>query len=158
LFSAADIEREARTNAAIQSFAIGLNAASQTMAASQPSYTTYSGSYSGNSSYNVYNRYGQPAGNISGYQSGTGYGTATTYNPAQTAIANQAIQQNARVQMGGVQGQLASGLGLASEMLATTTVPPGASVTGVVIAKRSKTIFLSASVAGEKGSAKFLVK
>ncbi len=158
IYSDEDLKREARIAAAMQAMAVGMNAGASAFAAAQPSYTSYSGSYSGTANYNAYTPYGRPVGSIQGYQSGNVYGSATTYNPAQAAIANQAIQQNTAIQMGGIQGQLASSLAQATEVLARTTVPPGATVSGLIIARKSAVTDFTVNLAGENHAANFEVK
>lgn len=158
VYTAEDLEREARAQAIAAAIAVGLNAGAQSFAAAQPSRSYYNGGYAGTSNYNVSNRYNQPVGTISGYHSGTTYGTATTYNPAQAAIANQAIQANMANQMAGIQGNLGSSLAFAQEILQTTTVFPGHMVSGFVIAKRAPRINLTIGVAGHSQKAAFDVK
>jgi hypothetical protein len=158
IYSARDLEREARTNAMIQALAVGLNSAGQSMAAAQPSYSTYSGSYYGTSRYTAYNRYNRSIGSLNGQQSGAFYGSSTTYNPAQTALANQAIQQNASTQMGGIQGRLAQSIAFTSQVLARTTVSPNSSVSGLVITKRASRVNLLIEVGGSSQTATFEIK
>ena len=158
IYSDEDLKREARIAATMQAIAVGMNAGASAFAASQPSYTSYSGSYSGTANYNAYTPYGRPVGSIQGYQSGNVYGSATTYNPAQAAIANQAIQQNTAMQMGGIQGQLASSLAQATDVLARTTVPPGGTISGLIIARKSAVTDFTVNLAGEGHSANFEVK
>ena len=158
IYTPQEIQRGIQTQAAIQAFAVGMNAGSQAFAAAQPSYTSYSGSYSGTSNYNAYNRYGQPVGSLQGYQSGYGYGSATTYNPAQQVIANQAIQANTANQMNMIGNQMQGALGIVGQMLARTTVPPSALYQGIVIVKKSAATNFKINVAGREYTAAFLVK
>lgn len=158
VYTAEDLEREARAQAIAAAIAVGLNAGAQSFAAAQPSRSYYNGGYSGTSNYNVSNRYNQPVGTIAGRHSGTTYGTATTYNPAQTALANQAIQANTSARMAGIQGDLGASLAFADQILQTTTVFPGQMVSGFVITKRAPCIIVAVDVAGRSQRAVFNVK
>jgi hypothetical protein len=158
VYSPQEITQQIRMQAAMQAMAVGLSAGCQSFAASQPSYTTYSGSYNGSANYNAYNAYGRPLGSLQGYQSGNIYGTATTYNPAQVAVANQAIQANSMSQMSMIGNQMRGQLGIANQMLATTTVPPNTQYGGLVIVKQSPVTNFKFVFAGQACSATFLEK
>ena len=158
IYTPQEITRQIRTQAAIAAMAVGLSAGCQSFAASQPSYTTYSGSYNGYSNYNAYSAYGRPIGSLQGYQNGTVYGTATTYNPAQAAISNQAIQANTMNQMNMIGNNMQGQLGIANQMLATTTVPPNAQYVGIIIVKQSPVTNFKFSFAGQECTASFLEK
>jgi hypothetical protein len=158
LYSTEELRSEARRAAAIAAFAAGMNAGMQSYAAAQPSYTTYSGGYSGSSNYNAYNSYGNHIGSLQGNQTGNFYGSATTYNPAQAAIANQAIQQNTAMQMGGIQSQLSASLSRSKDVLSLTTVPPGGQLCGLIISKKSAITNFTLNIAEESHSANFTIK
>jgi hypothetical protein len=158
IYTPQEITQQIRMQAAMQAMAVGLSAGCQSFAASQPSYTSYSGSYNGYSNYNAYNAYGRPLGSLQGYQNGSIYGSSTTYNPAQVAIANQAIQANAMNQMSMIGNQMQGQLGIANQMLATTTVPPNTQYAGILIVKQSTVTNLKFVFAGQECSASFLEK
>ena len=158
VYTPQEITQEIRFQATMQAVAVGLNAGCQSFAASQPSYTSYSGSYNSYGNYSAYNAYGRPLGSIQGYQNGNVYGSATTYNPAQVAIANQAIQANTMNQMNMIGNQMRGQLGIANQMLATTTVPPNAQYAGLVIVKRSPVTNFRFVFAGQYCSASFIEK
>ena len=158
LYSAEDLRNEARRQAAALAFAAGMNAGMQSYAAAQPSYTTYSGGYYGGANYNAYNSYGNHIGSLQGTQSGNFYGSASTYNPAQAAIANQAIQQNTAMQIGGIQNQLSASLARATDIFSLTTVPPGAQISGIIVAKKSSITNFTVKVNDESYSANFAIK
>jgi hypothetical protein len=158
IYTPQEITQQIRIQAAMQAMAVGLSAGCQSFAASQPSYTTYSGSYNGYANYNAYNSSGRPLGSLQGYQSGNVYGTATTYNPAQVAIANQAIQANTANQMSMIGNQMRGQLGVANQMIATTTVPPDGYYSGIVIIKRSPISNFKFDFANQQCEAFFIEK
>lgn len=165
IYSREELVRSAKTAALMRAFAIGMSAGAQSFAAAQPSTTTYSGNYyggyNGTSNYGVYNRYGENLGSINGYSSGTAYGSvsgsSTTYNPAQAAMANQAIQANEANQLGASQAQLGGEMGEASMELAENTVPPQRSIEGLLITKRARQMNFRVVVEGEVHTASFIV-
>jgi len=135
-----ELEHLDRVDAAFGGAAIAMNAASSSFAAAMPSYTTSSGSF-----------------NTMG-TTGTYTGSATTYNPAQTAIANQAIQANSAVQIQALQNHSAISASQTSMVVSRTTVPPGGSLTGLVVVKKTPVVNFKVSVNGEEYTANFLVK
>lgn len=165
-----ELVSQAKSAAAWRNAAVAFSAGMQSAAASMPSTTNYSGGYYGNSTYSgasnygVYNRYGNQVGSVQGSsygrgtQSGTMYGSSTTYNPAQAAAANAAISANASNQVGISQQQLAGELQAASAVLGRTTVGPNQIVSGLVVTKKAPTINLKTSVAGDTHDAVFFVK
>jgi hypothetical protein len=156
IYTPQEVTHQIRMQAAAQAMAIGLSAGCQSFAASQPTCTSYSGSYNGNASYNAYNAYGRPLGCIQGYENGTVSGTGTTYNPAQVAIANQAIQANMMNQMSMVGNQMQGQLGIAQQMLATTTIPPDGRYSGFLIIKRSPITNFKFAFADQECEASFV--
>lgn len=150
--------QEAKTAAMWRAVAIGMSAGAQIAAANQPSYSTYSGNYSGTSNYDIYNRNSRYLGNASGYHSGSLYGSSTTYNPAQAAIANQAILANSSSMAQGSQAALSDDMAIASMCLARNTVYPKETVSGLLIVKKAKAINISSSAAGDTHAASFAVK
>lgn len=144
IYTAEELEREARTRAAIAAACIAMGQGAQSFAAAQPTYTTASGGYNGytpNSSY-----------------SGSYYGSATTYNPAQQVAANQAIQANTANQLNSVGNGLNQVLGSISQVLSRTTVPPDSYVQGMVIVKKSASTKFKVVANGEDVLFDFLVK
>jgi len=135
-----ELEHLDRVDAAVGGAAVAINAASSSFAAAMPSYTTSSGSF---------NTLGT---------TGTYSGSATTYNPAQTAIANQAIQANSALQIQAFQNQAAISASQTSMVVSRTTVPPGGSFTGLVVVKKTPVVNFKVSVNGEEYTANFLVK
>ena len=67
VYTREEIEREIQRAATMQAITVGINACSQSIAAAQTSYTTYSGGY---------------GGYYPNAPSGTYTGSATTYNPS----------------------------------------------------------------------------
>lgn len=155
VYSREKLESEARTRAALMALAVGMNAAALSYQAAQPSQTYYSGAYAGSANYNVFGRNNAFVGNISGTQSGQFSGMATTYNPAASATANAQIQSNMIGQLGLVEQAKRGNLAQVSNVLATTTVNPGAIHSGVVVTDSKKEISISVSVSGENHSAHF---
>lgn len=158
IYSRSDIEREARTNAALAAFAVGLSAGAQSYSASQPATTNYSGSYSGASNYSVNNRYGSQIGSVSGTQYGSAYGSSTTYDPARAAVAQQAIQANTIANLGNIQSGLSQRLGGAQSIFASTTLFSGQQYGGRLLTKRSQEIHLQINSGDEVHTADFIVK
>ena len=110
-----------------------ISGAAQGMSAAMPSTTTYTG-------------YG-------GYS-----GSATTYNPAQSAIANQAIQMNTGNSISNAGALLNSRMSLVDQILARTTIPPGGSVMGFVDIQKAPVINLKIYANGEELTAAFNVR
>lgn len=135
-----ELEHLDRVDAAFGGAAIAMNAASSSFAAAMPSYTTGSGSFSTLGT------------------TGTYTGSAATYNPAQTAIANQAIQANSALQIQTLQNHSAISASQTSMVVSRTTVPPGGSVTGLVVVKKTPVVNFKVSVNGEDYIANFLLK
>jgi hypothetical protein len=135
-----ELEHLDRVDAAFGGAAIAMNAASSSLAAAMPSYTTGSGSF---------NTLGT---------TGTYSGSATTYNPAQTAIANQAIQANTALQIQNLQNYSAISGSQTAMVVSKTTVPPGGSLTGLVVVKKTPVVNFKVRVNGEEYTANFLVK
>ncbi len=144
IYSGEELEREARTRAAIAAACIAMGQGAQSFAAAQPTYTSGSGGYSGYTPYGSY--------------SGSYYGSATTYNPAQQVAANQAIQANTTSQLNSVANGLNQVLGSISQVLARTTVPPDKFLEGMVIVKKSSVINFKVLANGEEVPFTFLVK
>lgn len=144
IYTGEDLEREARTRAAIAAACIALGQGAQSFAAAQPTYTTASGGYGGYTPYGSY--------------SGTYYGSATTYNPAQQVAANQAIQANTANQLNSVAHGLNQVLGSISQVLSRTTVFPNQQVQGMVIVKKSSVTNFKVLANGEVYTFDFLVK
>ncbi len=155
VYSREKLESEARTQAALMALAVGMNAAAQSFQAAQPSQTYYSGTYAGSANYNAFGRNNAFVGNISGTQSGQFSGVATTYNPAASAAANAQIQSNMIGQLGLVEQAKRGNLAQARNVLATTTVNPGATHSGVVVTDKTKEISISVSISGDNHSAHF---
>jgi hypothetical protein len=144
IYTAEELEREARTRAAIAAACIAMGQGAQSFAAAQPTYTTASGGYNGYT----------PNGNYSGSY----YGSATTYNPAQQVAANQAIQANTATQLNSVASGLNQALGSLSQVLSRTTVPPDQCVQGMVVVKKSSVTNFKVLANGEEVPFDFLVK
>lgn len=144
IYTGEDLEREARTRAAIAAACIAMGQGAQSFAAAQPSYTTASGGYNGYTPYGSY--------------SGSYYGSATTYNPAQQVAANQAIQANTANQLNSVAQGLNQVLGSISQVLSRTTVFPNQQVQGMVIVKKSALTNFKVLANGEEVPFTFLVK
>ena len=122
IYTGEELQREARTRAAIAAACIAMGQGAQSFAAAQPTYTSASGGYNGYTP--------------NGSHSGTYYGSATTYNPAQQVTANQAIQANTTSQLNSVANGLNQVLGSISQVLARTTVPPDQYLQRMVIVKK----------------------
>lgn len=133
IYTADELRRIAagQYNAMVVSSAI--SGAAQGISAAMPSTTTYTG-------------YG-------GYS-----GVATTYNPAQGAIANQAIQVNTGNAISNAGALLNSRMSLVDQILARTTVPPNGSVMGFVDVKKAPVINLRINANGEDLTATFNVQ
>jgi hypothetical protein len=144
IYTAEELEREARTRAAIAAACIAMGQGAQSFAAAQPTYTTASGGFNG---YTPYGNY-----------SGSYYGSSTSYNPAQQIAANQAIQANTATQLNSVASGLNQVLGSISQVLSRTTVPPNGCVQGMVIVKKSSAIYFKVLANGEEVPFEFLVK
>lgn len=149
IFTREKLEAEARAEAAWMAFAVGMNAASQSIQAAQPTQTFYSGGYSGAANYNVYGKNNGYLGNIAGTQSGSTFGVATTYNPAATAAANAQIQANMVQQMGMIQSAKANNLAAVRQILATTTVFPMSEYADRLVINKPKEVTFTIEAGGE---------
>lgn len=158
LFTRAEVERHARVKATWLAVAAGMNAASQSYAAAQPARSYYSGTFNANSNYSAYNQYGRPVGTLNGYSNGTFSGSASTYDPARAALAQQAIQANAALQFQSIHQQLSAELTNASSVLGTTTVFPGGWCTGIILTQQTSQPNFQLDVYGEQHRAAFDVK
>lgn len=143
IYTAEQLEKEARTRAAIAAACIALGQGAQSYAAAQPTYTSASGNYNGSTPYGNY--------------SGSYYGSSTTYNPAQQVAANQAIQANTANQLSSVANGLNQTLGSISQILSLTTVPPDQYLEGMIIVKKADLINFRVSANGEEIPFVFLV-
>ena len=155
IYSREKLEAEARADAALLAFAIGMNAASQSFQAAQPTQTFYSGGYSGTANYNVYGKNNGYLGNIAGTQTGSTVGVATTYNPAATAAANAQIQGNMIQQMEMVQTAKANNLAAVRQILATTTVYPTGEYAGRLVVNKAKEVKFTIEAGGEMHTSVF---
>ena len=135
-----ELEHLDRVDAAFGGAAVAMNAASSSLAAAMPSYTTSSGTFSTIGS------------------TGTYTGSSTTYNPSQTAIANQAIQANSALQIQAIQNQSVASSSQTSRVVSRTTIPPGASFTGLIVVKKTPVVNFKVNVNGEEYAANFFVK
>lgn len=158
IFTREKLIQEAKTAALWRSVAIGLSAGAQSAAANMPSYSTYSGNYYGSSDYSLYNRNSRYVGSSYGTHSGSLYGTSTTYNPAQAAIANQAIMANSASMARDSRAAMSDDMAIASMCLARNTVYPKETVSGLLIIKKAKGINITSSAAGDTHTALFTIK
>jgi hypothetical protein len=119
-----EVERHARVKAAWQAAAVALAAAGDAYLAAQPTTTYYSGHF-----------HGQTVGSF--------HGVSTTYNPAASVAAQQAVQANALLAGQVIGNQLSAELAGARAVLGTTTVFPRTWCTGLVLTqKRSQANFV----------------
>jgi hypothetical protein len=158
LFTRAEVERHARVRATWLAVAAGMNAASQSYAAAQPARSYYSGTFNANSNYSTYNQYGRPVGTLNGYSNGAFSGSASTYDPARAALAQQAIQINTAAQFQSINQQLSAELTNASSVLGTTTVFPGRWCTGIILTQRTSQPNFLLDVYGAQHRAVFEVR
>jgi hypothetical protein len=128
-----EVERHARVKAAWQAVAVGLNAAGAAYLAAQPATTYYSGHFHGQT----------VGGNFHSQTIGSFHGVSTTYNPAASVAAQQAVQTNAILEGQLIGNQLSAELAGAQAVLGTTTVFPRTWCTGLVLTpKRSQANFV----------------
>lgn len=113
-----EIEKRIKREAAWTAFAVALNGASQSMAASMPQTTQTTGSVT--------------SSGPGGYSTGTYTGTTTTYNPAATASANARIQANTRDQLESIASSASAQVNNAQAMLRRNTVGIYESTGGIV--------------------------
>lgn len=113
-----ELEKKIKKEAALLAFALAMNSASQSMAASMPQHTYSSGTVS------AYGSGGFAHGSYSGY--------STTYNPAASAAAQAQINANTMNMMTAVASSRNIQLNSLSSMLRRNTVGPGEFVSGVV--------------------------
>ena len=113
-----EMEKKIKREAAMMAFALAMNSASQSMAASMPQTTQSSGS--------VYAT--GPGGSARAVYSGT----TTTYNPAAASAAQAQINAQTMGQMSVVASARDIQLNNLGSMLRRNTLPPGAFVGGVV--------------------------
>jgi len=132
IYSADELRRIALGQYNSMAACAAISGAAQGVSASMPSTTTYTG-------------YG-------------GYGVASTYNPAQSAIANQAIQANTGNAINSAGALLNARMSLVDQILARTTIPPNGSVMGFVDVKKAPVINLKINANGEEFAATFNVQ
>jgi len=113
-----ELETKIKREAALLAFALAMNSASQSMAASMPQQTYSSGTVS------AYGSGGYAHGSYSGY--------STTYNPAASAAAQAQINANTMNMMTAVASSRNIQLNSLSSLLRRNTVSPGEFVSGVV--------------------------
>lgn len=158
LYSREDVERHARVKAAWRKAAIAMSAAGESMSASLPTQTSYNGTYSGNSTYSVQNPSGQRVGTLYGNTTGYTSGTITTYNPAATIAAQQAINANTDANVRATNSLLQDEMAAAQGMLATTTICPKSMYSGLVCVRYSRDVDLRLIALGDEHHAAFDVK
>jgi len=137
VFSAAELEKEARNAAAWQAVAVAMSSASNSYANSQAAYSSSYTTARTNSYGNVYT----PSGTAS-YNS-YGYGTATTstYNPAVTQVLEAENRARTDSQMANIQSQLGQSLAnVSNNILQATSVYPGQSFSSKFIVAPIKLI------------------
>ena len=118
IYTFEELEKKIKSEAALLAFALAMNSASQSMAASMPQQTYSSGTVS------AYGSGGYAHGSYSGYSS--------TYNPAASAAAQAQINANTMNMMTAVGSSRNIQLNNLSSMLRKNTVDPGEFVSGVV--------------------------
>jgi hypothetical protein len=144
VFTYEKLVRHARVGATWQRVGLAMSAGARAGAAAQPSTTNVQGS--------VYGPYGGQA-NYSG--------TAVTYDPAATAVAQSAINADTREQAAEINAQTSARMSQLSGILRTTTVHPGQFAGGVVeINNRGMkdTVNLQVDFAGETHRFAFRLK
>ncbi len=129
IFTYEQLRQKEETRATMLAVASGLNAAGQSMRANTPTTTYGSGNYYGSTQ----SSYG------SGYRpvsySGSYYGSSTTYNPAQAAAANAAIDANTSAQMSDIAATRDANIDSLSNVIRKTTVKPGNFYSGLAMFK-----------------------
>jgi hypothetical protein len=117
VFTYEQLVRHEKIGAAFQRIGLGVSAGLRSAAAAQPSQTYVQG--------NVYSGYGlQPVARYSG--------VATTYNPAETAAAQNAINAETRAQAEQMKAEAAPRMAEINSILRTTTIYPGQIAGGIV--------------------------
>jgi hypothetical protein len=130
IYSAAELEKEARNAAAWQSFAVAMSSASQSMANSQAAYSSSYTTARTNTYGTAYSPYGTTTYNSTGY----GSATTTTYNPAVTQALEAQNRARTNEQMSAITSQLQSSLAeVQSSALQATTVRPGEAFTSKLV-------------------------
>lgn len=113
-----ELQKKINREAAMMAFALAMNSASQSIAASMPQTT-----YSSGSAY---------ASGTGGYARATYSGTTTTYNPAAAAAAQAQINAQTMNQMSMVASARDIQLNNTGSILKRNTVPPDAFAGGVI--------------------------
>lgn len=130
VFSAAQLEKEARDAAAWQAFAVAMSSASQSYANSQAAYSTSYTTAQTNTYGNVYSPYGTTTYNSTGY----GTATTTTYNPAITQALEAENRARTDAQMSAIKSQLQGSIAdVQNTVLQATTVYPGQAFTSKLV-------------------------
>jgi hypothetical protein len=126
VFTAAQLEKEARDAAAWQAFAVAMASASESYANSQAAYSSSYTTAQTNTYGNSYSPYGSTTYSSTGY----GSATTTTYNPAVTQALEAQNRARTDAQMSAIKSQLAGSLSeLQDSILQATTVHPGQAFT-----------------------------
>jgi len=124
VFSAAELEKEARSAAAWQAFAVAMSSASNSYANSQAAYSSSYTTANTNSYGNVYTPNGTATYNSYGY----GTATTSTYNPAVTQALEAENRARTNSQMADIKSQLGQSLAnVSNNILQATSVHPGQS-------------------------------
>ncbi len=131
IYTAQQMERAARTRANIMAISTAINAGGQSLQASLPDTTYYSGSVD------------MP------YSQATYSGLSTTYSPSRAAGAQQRINDQADSSMSMISRNLSSSLEEARMVFDTTTVLPKQVCSGMLVTKCPKEIHFKVS-AGEE--------
>lgn len=130
VFSAAQLEKEAKDAAAWQAFAVAMSSASQSMANSQAAYSSSYTTAQTNTYGNVYSPYGTTTYNSTGY----GSATTTTYNPAVTQALEAQNRARTDAQMSAIKAQLQGSIAdVQNSVLQATTVYPGQAFTSRLV-------------------------
>lgn len=148
VFSYDELARKAKSAVSWKRFASAVGGGLQAGAAAQPAHTTYSGTYNGGYGYN-----NTP-------YSGRYYGTATTVDPAQRALAQSAIIADSRAQGAALNQEENQRLSALQSILRTTTIQPGQMYGGIVEIARppaSSIMNVRVSFAGEAHTFSFRV-
>lgn len=152
VFSAAELEKEARNAAAWQAFAVAMSSASNSYANSQAAYSSSYTTARTNTYGNVYSPYGTATYNSSGY----GTATTTTYNPAITQALEAENRARTADQMKSIQSGLQATLNeVSNHILQATTVYPGQTFGGKVVvspirlSKGQTTVQVAVNFAGD---------
>jgi len=131
IYTAQQMEREARTRANVMAIATAVNAGGQSLQASLPDTTYHSGS--------IYTP----------YSNATYSGVSTTFSPSSAVAARQSINDQAAGTMSMISSNLSNDLQEARCVFDTTTVMPRQSCSGLLITKCPKEIHLKV-FAGEE--------